>query len=343
MTPLVGHDEAVKAFCSALDSDQLHHAWLITGPHGVGKGTFARAAALRVLAQAAGPVPTLPGFGVEPDHPTARLYAAESHPDYRLVEREVWAGKAPNEYIVPKNERTGSEDRARGIRVKQARLLLPFLMVSPTMSDRRAIVIDAADDLEPQAANALLKMLEEPPKGTVFLLVSHAPERLLPTIRSRCRVLRLAPLKPDAMTSALRAALPDADEEEIADLAAVGQGAPGRAIAFRGLDIGALDQAMEVLVCEGDPTNARRAALAQSLALKSAQPRYEAFLARAPSLIAATAKARKGPALAEALALWERASALAGNARRLSLDAQSTVFELAGLLAALATTEKRAA
>jgi DNA polymerase-3 subunit delta' len=149
-------------------------------------------------------------------------------------------------------------------------------------------------------------------------------------------VLRLAPLADDAMTSALRAALPDAEESEVADLAAVGEGAPGRAIAFRGLDIAALDSAMAALVREGDPTNARRAALAQSLALKSAQPRYEAFLARAPSLIAATAKQRRGAALAEALVLWERASALAGNARRLSLDAQSTVFELAGLLAALA-------
>ena len=80
----------------------------------------------------------------------------------------------------------------------------------------------------------------------------------------------------------------------------------------------------------------RRAALAQSLALKSAQPRYEAFLARAPSRIAAEARKRRGPALAEALALWERASDLAGGAQRLSLDAQSTAFELAGMLAALA-------
>ena len=336
MTPLYGHGQAVAAFRTALDSDQLHHGWLITGPHGVGKGTFARAAALRTLAQAAGPAPTASGFGVDPDHPTARLFASESHPDYRLLEREVWAGKAPNEYIVPKPERSGTEDLARSIRIKQARMLLPFLMVRPSMSDRRAIVIDAADDLEPQAANALLKMLEEPPKGTVFLLVSHAPERLLPTIRSRCRLLRLTSLGNDAMTSALRAALPDADEEEIASLASVGEGAPGRAIAFRGLDIAALDEAMETLVRDGDPTNARRAALAQSLALKSAQPRYEAFLARAPSLIAATAKQRRGPALAEALGLWERATALAGGARRLSLDPQSTVFELAGLVAALA-------
>ena len=128
--------------------------------------------------------------------------------------------------------------------------------------------------------------------------------------------------------------------EEIAALIEAGEGAPGRAIAFRGLDIAALDRAMDELAREGDPTNARRAALAQSLALKSAQPRYEAFLARAPSRIAEAAKSRRGAALADAVALWQRATALAGNARRLSLDPQSTVFELAGMLAALAQNRR---
>jgi DNA polymerase-3 subunit delta' len=116
----------------------------------------------------------------------------------------------------------------------------------------------------------------------------------------------------------------------------VGEGSPGRAIAFRGLDIGALDKAVRELAGKGDPTNARRSQLAQTLAPKSAQPRYEAFLSRAPSFIAATAKQRHGPALAEALRLWERASDLAGSATCLSLDPQSVVFELAGMLAALA-------
>ena len=142
------------------------------------------------------------------------------------------------------------------------------------------------------------------------------------------------------MTSALRAALPDADEAEIAVLAKVGEGAPGRAAAWRGLDVDGLDRAMDILVRQGDPSNAGRAELAQSLALKSAQPRYEAFLARAPSRIAAEARRRRGPALAEALGLWERAADLAGGAQRLSLDPQSTVFELAGMLASLSSLRR---
>jgi DNA polymerase-3 subunit delta' len=198
------------------------------------------------------------------------------------------------------------------------------------------VIIDSIDDLERSAANALLKSLEEPPANSLFLLVSHAPERLLPTIRSRCRILRLSPLADDAMTSALAAALPDADDNEINALRLAGQGSPGRAIAFRGLDIAALDKALGELAEQGDPTNARRSQLAQSLGLKSAQPRYEAFLSRAPSVIAATAKLRRGPALAQALLLWERASELAGSATRLSLDPQVVTFELAGMVAALA-------
>jgi DNA polymerase-3 subunit delta' len=140
------------------------------------------------------------------------------------------------------------------------------------------------------------------------------------------------------MTSALRAALPDSEDSEINALAAAGQGSPGRALAWRGLDIAALDKAMADLVSQGDPTNARRSALAQSLALKSAQPRYEAFLARAPSLIAAEAKARRGAALADALRAWERAQGLASSARGLSLEPESVVFELSGMLASLAAT-----
>ena len=328
MTPLYGHDAAVAAFRAALDGGRLHHAWLIAGPEGIGKALFADKAALRVLAQGQGPAVDAPGLDVPDDHPAARLVAAGAHPDLMRLERLT---------------RESGTELARSITIDQVRSLQRLFATTASMSPWRTVVIDAVDDLERNAANALLKNLEEPPANAVFLLVSHSPERLLPTIRSRCRLLRLAPLKSDAMASALRSAVPDADEEEIEQLVEVGEGAPGRAVAFRGLDIAALDREMERLAKEGDPTNARRAALAQSLGLKSAQPRYEAFLARAPALIARLARDRRGAALAEALALWERATALAASARRLSLDPQSIAFELAGMLAALAPGEGRAA
>lgn len=324
MTPLFGHDEAVAAFRASRDSGRLHHAWLLAGPRGVGKALFADKAALGILAGAAAADDA--GLDIPDDHPAARLIAAGSHPDLMRLERLV---------------KESGTDLARSITVDQVRSLQRLFATTASMSPWRAVVVDAIDDLEPGGANALLKNLEEPPPNTVFLLVSHAPDRLLATIRSRCRLLRFAPLADDVMASALAAALPDADAAEIATLVAIGAGAPGKAIAWRGLDVAALDAAMDALVREGDPSNARRSALAQGLALKSAQPRYEAFLARAPSRIAAEARGRRGPALAAALKAWERASALASSARRHSLDAQSTVFELAGMLADLAPARDR--
>ena len=189
-----------------------------------------------------------------------------------------------------------------------------------SLSPWRAVIIDSIDDLERNAANALLKNLEEPPPHSLFLLVSHAPERLLPTIRSRCRLLRLAPLDDDAMTSALRAALPDADDEEIEDLAAVGEGSPGRAIAWRGLDIAALDRAMARARPRGRsrPTPGARA-LAQSLAAQIG-PAALRGLPRPGALASSPPRPRSGaaPALAEALALWERAQGLASQRPRAS-------------------------
>lgn len=340
MTPLYGHDDAVAAFRAALDDGKLHHAWLITGPEGIGKALFARKAAMRVLAEGQGPV-VRPGLDVPDEHQTARLMESGTHPDFKLIKREVWKGNPPNDHIVPEADRSGGEEPARSIRVKQIRALGATLGMRPGLSDRRIIIFDSADDLETAGANALLKMLEEPPQGTTFLLVSHAPERLLPTIRSRCRMLRLSPIGRADMEAALRIAVPEAGPAEIAELAAAGGGSPGRATTFRGLDIAALDQAMQTIAGTGDPTNQHRSALAQSLAGKAAQPRFEAFLDRAPSFIAAAARARTGRPLAEALTLWERASELSRIAVRQSFEPQATAFEMGTIIAGLATSGGR--
>jgi DNA polymerase-3 subunit delta' len=321
MTSLKGHERQVAALKDAVASDKLHHAWLLTGPKGIGKASFARRAALWLLAQAAGPAVAGEGLDVPDDHPTARLMTAGSHPDYRLLER------------LP---REPSGELARNIPVTQVRKLQGLFEVTPSMSSRRVVVIDAIDDLERGAANALLKNLEEPPADVIFLMVSHMPGRLLPTIRSRCRTVRFHPLDDAAMTSVLAAELPDSDAHEIAALVGMSGGAPGAALRFAGLDVAGMEAAMAELAQSGDPTNATRAALARALSLKAAQPRYELFLERAPGFIADAARTRSGEALARALALWEQARRLAGSAVHASLDPQSVTLELAGLIAGLA-------
>jgi DNA polymerase-3 subunit delta' len=316
-------------------STRLHHAWLLTGPRGLGKASFARAAALRLLAEATDPKLSGEALDVDPEHRIARLVTAKSHPDFRLVEREPWK----QDEIIPEIDRKGDEALARSIRVKQIRMLERVLSVSPALSSRRAIVIDSADDMERGAANALLKSLEEPPAGTVFFLVSHMPGRLLPTIRSRCRTLRFGPLSDEQMRVVLRRELSAAPPDEIEALVKAGEGAPGQALRFAGLDIAALDAGLEAMARTGDPSNATRASLAKSLALKAAQPRYEAFLERAPAFIAREARTRRGPALDQALDLWGKARDLAASAIGLSLDAQATAFQLGSYVAALAAQD----
>jgi len=280
-----GQDRAVEAFTSAWKTRRLHHGWLLAGPKGVGKATFAKAAATRVLAEAAGPAVTLPGLEVPADHSMARLLVAGSHPDFRLLERL--------------ERPTGG--LARNISVDQVRSLGDLLSVTPSMSPWRAIIIDAADDLEASAANALLKMLEEPPANTLFFLVSHAPGRLLPTIRSRCRRLDFARMSVDAMTSLLNRSLPGTNSAEIARLVEFANGSIGRALAIAELDLAPLESEALAILRQGDADNMRRSKLASALGPKGAAERYAAFLELVPGLIATEAATLTGEARGRAL------------------------------------------
>ncbi|WP_375420679.1 DNA polymerase III subunit delta' [uncultured Sphingomonas sp.] len=323
MTSLIGNTAAQAAFRAAMRGGSLHHAWLLVGPEGVGKASFARAAALRMLVDGAYPGTVPPDAEVPPTHPTRSLVDAGSHPDFRTLSR------------LPKDPEKPDQDLARSITIAQIRSLQPMFATMPSMSARRVVVIDAADDLERGGANALLKNLEEPPAGTIFLLVSHAPGQLLPTIRSRCRLLRFEALAEDQVASVLRGQLPDADADDIAALANNADGAPGRALRHAGLDVMGMQRSLSAIASGGDPDNRERVKLARALAGKAATPRYAAFLELAPSFIARAARTRTGQALKVALDAHAAARDLAGAALGLSLDPQATVFEMAGLVARL--------
>src|SRR6516164_3908795 len=170
-----GEEAAEAAFEAARARGRLHHAWLLTGPEGVGKATFAYRAARRLLG-----APPDPGHGVlgaSPDHPVSRQIIAHSHPDLFVLERLGEDGKVRK--VIP---------------VDEARALSEFFAKSPATAPHRVAIVDAADDLNVNAANALLKTLEEPPSRGVLLLVGHSPGRLIATIRSRCRRLAFSPL-----------------------------------------------------------------------------------------------------------------------------------------------------
>jgi DNA polymerase III subunit delta' len=313
---LFGQDRQAAQFRTALDSGKLHHGWILSGPRGVGKAQFSKQAASWI---------------VDSENRHQHLIAQGNYPDIFTLERLVKDPPKDGEQIEPDAE------RKRSISVDQIRDLQHMLNMRPSMGDRRVIIIDAADDLERSSANALLKSLEEPPPGTYFLLVSHASERLLPTIRSRCQVLRFDPLDENNMRRALTQADQSVSTEEINAVIGVSNGSPGQAMQFMGLDIAAIETHMDALISTGDVSNAIRHQLAEELSLKSAQLRYEAFMRRVPRRIASHARSLSAPNALPALNAFQAAETLGIRALALSLDKQACVFEMGSLLASLQT------
>jgi DNA polymerase-3 subunit delta' len=216
-TTLVGHKDAEQTLLSAFQSGRLPHAWLISGPRGIGKATLAYRFA-RFLLNGGGEGGLFGGpsdLSVPPESSVTKRVTAQAHPDLRVIERSV-------------NERTGK--LRSEIVVDDIRDLSHFLRLTPSDGGWRIAIIDAADEMNRNAANALLKILEEPPDNSVLLVVSHAPGRLLPTIRSRCRKLVLKPLPEEQTNQLLTEFLPALSPQERQALASLADGSPGRAV-----------------------------------------------------------------------------------------------------------------
>ena len=211
---VVGHDAAERAFLDAWNAGRLHHGWLIVGPRGVGKATLAWRIARFLLCDPSRPADTL---DPPPDHPALPRIEALSEPSLMLIRRT-----ADPKVAKPTRVRTQ-------ITADVTRALNPFFGMSSGSGGRRVVIVDSADEMNPTAANAILKLLEEPPAGAVILLVAHQPARLLPTIRSRCRVLRLSPLGPEDLERAALAAGLAAPSPALAVLA---DGSVGAALAL---------------------------------------------------------------------------------------------------------------
>ena len=209
---LIGQDAAEAALLGAWRSGKIHHAWLIAGQRGIGKATLAYRFARFVLAGGEG---ESGGLSVRPDHPVVRQVANGAHPGLMVIERA---------YDEDKKEQRGE------LRVEEARAIGHFLHMTSAAGAWRVVIIDSADDLNPNAANAILKILEEPPARSLLLLISHAPGRLLPTIRSRGRRLAVPPLAAEDFATVVRRHLGDIGDSDLANLVDLADGSPGRAL-----------------------------------------------------------------------------------------------------------------
>ncbi len=303
--------EAEAAFEDARARGRLHHAWLLCGPEGVGKATFAYRAARRLLGAA--PDPGRGVLGARPDDPVSRLISAQSHPDLLVLERLVENGKTK-----------------KSISVDQARDLPEFFSKSPSQANARVAIIDAADDLNMNAANALLKVLEEPPEHGVLFLVTHAPGRLLATIRSRCRRLAFPVWTPTALAH-LVMDRSDVDPDEADRIAAMAGGSPGAALALTSGATLEADRLARQWV-GGGVDRAEQLSIADGFRGAEGQAKFDILMDRLIAAVKAEALSAPAGQGARWSELWARLSELPDRTAGLNMDKGDA---LAGALADL--------
>ena len=351
---LHGQDAAEAAFLTAWASGRLPHAWLLAGPKGVGKATLAWRIARALLASEPGMIGETPpdSLHMDPDHPVFRRTASLGEGRLRLLRR-------------------GWDDKARRLRTQitaeDARALKELFEYSAADGGWRVAIVDSVDEANPQAANALLKLIEEPPPRSLFLLVSHAPSRLLPTIRSRCRRLTLGPLAPEALTAAVaeaRAAEGETDPlPDAAALAALAEGSAGAALRLTAQDGPALYARLAQALARTPMDRADWHAFAQGVAGPAGAAQMDALLGLTATLLQRLARAAAlgappdppaapaEAALAARLAatpvqarLWAEAAqdipARAARARAVNLDPERIILDT---FAALDAAARRAA
>jgi DNA polymerase III subunit delta' len=325
---LLGHDAAKAALLQAFNAGRLPHAWLITGPRGIGKATLCYRFARFLFAEGAagGGLFAAPAtsLAVAPSRQAFRLVASGSHPDLLVVERA----------FDPKRKR-----QRREIVADDARAVGEFLHLTSSQGGWRVVIVDGADLMNSHAANSLLKTLEEPPKQTVLLLASDNPGRLLPTIRSRCRTLPLKPLADAVMTELLQCYRPDISREDGAILARLGEGSIGRALelaAGEGISINSFIVSMLERIPNLDPELLH--GFADRMARSGAEGSFALLTELLPAEVArriAASAAGKTPAahslagrrsLDQWVAVWEKLTNLFAQAEGINLDRKQVVL-----------------
>jgi len=318
---LFGHAQAERSLLDAYRSGRIPHAWLIRGPRGIGKATLAYRVARFVLAH---PDPADPAvqaarsFDLDPSHPVARRVAVQAQGDLLVLERTL-------------NERGKLR---QDIAVDDVRRTVSFFGSTAGEGGWRIAIVDAVDELNDAGANALLKVIEEPPPRTLILLVSHARGLVMPTIRSRCRVLDLRPLAAADVAPAAAAALGRDVDAEVMEVAALAEGSVERALAMlEGPDLALRRRLSEMLqrLPETDPL----ALHALGDAMAGVDPRPLATFVDTVNgwLSARVAVPEEIGRMARTAEAWEKVNRAAGEVREFNLERKPLVFSVFAVLA----------
>ncbi len=319
-----GHAEAERTLIDAYRGGRIHHAWLIGGPAGIGKATLAYRMARFVLAH---PDPAAPALreadtlALDPGHPVARRVAVQAQGDLLVLERTASDSGALRTVIT----------------VDQVRRTVGFFGSTAGEGGWRVCLVDTADELQyPSASNALLKVLEEPPPHSLFLLVSDRPGRLLATIRSRCQRLTLRALEVTDVARAAAAALGRSpDDAKILQAAAAADGSVARALTLLGGASLALHQKVVDLLAALPAVDPKALhALGDTLG-RADVGAFETFVDTIRDWLSARlSTAPQDPGrLARVAEVWEKLNRAAWDVEVFHLDRKPMVFAVFGFLA----------
>jgi DNA polymerase III subunit delta' len=323
---LFGHHEAEAALLNAYRSGRIPHAWLLGGAQGIGKATLAYRMARFVLTHRdplSDPVQRAETLAIEPNTPAARHVASNAHGSLLTLERTA------NDKGVLRTV----------ITVDETRETISFFGSTAAVEGWRVCIVDTVDELNPNAANALLKILEEPPQQSLFLLVSHAPARVLPTILSRCRKLPMRPLATeDVVRAAALAISREADDPALAEAAGASEGSVARALTLLGGDALKLQQRTAAMLANLPKVDPRELhALGDSLGL-SDRVALAAFIDSLDRWVAerlqSDGKSNANlPRLARLAEVWEKIARAARDTQDYNLERKPLVFSVFSMLA----------
>lgn len=328
---LLGCEKAERILLDAWKNNSMHNSWLLCGIQGIGKATLAYRFAKFLLAADSSRKEQYTSLELAENNPVCKLVCNNAHPDLKIIERDYTDTDRRKILKAIKEGEALSDEELKGlkksafIRVDDVRTINEFMMKKSADNNWRIVIVDSIDDMNPASANAVLKILEEPPVKSIIILISHNPGRLLPTIKSRCAKLNIAPLEDNTVASLLRRYRPSLDEKQIAGLTAISSGSIGKAIRYSDNDALGYYNALCSLVTAKDKFK-----LADLLSFADKAIKDENVYALVQELILKfiNENIHNSPRVDDLAAVWENTIKTFNDTDRLNLDKKQVLINI---------------